>query len=77
MSVEPFAVLWALGIVLAHIMYQVTQSAGLASLNRGTAGSVMVNLTEGALASSLFPSSCIVYLCPGPALFQFLSEMKP
>ena len=38
MRVEPFAVLfWALGIVLAHVLQQVTQpAAGLASLNYGT-----------------------------------------
>ena len=27
---------WALGIVLAHILKQLTQPAGLASLNSGT-----------------------------------------
>ena len=27
---------WVIGIVLAHILQQVTQPAGLASLNRGT-----------------------------------------
>ena len=32
--IEPFAALfWALGNVLAHILKQVTQPAGLASLN--------------------------------------------
>ena len=37
MRVKPFAVLcWALGIVLAHLLQQVTQPAGLAFLNRGT-----------------------------------------
>ena len=37
MRVEPFAVLfWALGIVLSYMLQQVTQLAGLASLNRGT-----------------------------------------
>ena len=35
--IEPFAALfWALGNVLAHILKQVTQPAGLASLNRRT-----------------------------------------
>ena len=35
--IEPFAVLfWALGNVLAHILKQVTQPAGLASLYRRT-----------------------------------------
>ena len=37
LRVAPFAVLfWALSIVLAHILQQVTQPAGLASLKRGT-----------------------------------------
>ena len=37
MRVEPFAVLfWALVIVLVHILQQVTQPTGLASLIRGT-----------------------------------------
>ena len=70
MIVEPFDVLfWALGIVLTHIVHQVTQPAGLTSLNRGTEwhgtvrqGSVRSNLIEDALAPSLFPSSCIIYL---------------
>ena len=35
--IEPFAALfWALGKVLPHILKQVTQPAGLASLNRCT-----------------------------------------
>ena len=35
--IEPFAALfWALGIILAHILKQFTQPAGLASLNSGT-----------------------------------------
>ena len=35
--IEPFAALfWALGIALAHILKQLTQPAGLASLNIGT-----------------------------------------
>ena len=35
--IEPFAVLfWALGNVLPHILKQVTQPAGLASLNLRT-----------------------------------------
>ena len=37
MRVKNFAVLfWAIGIVLAHILQQLTQPTGLASLNRGT-----------------------------------------
>ena len=37
MRIEPFAVMfWALGIVLAHILKQLTQPAGLASLDSGT-----------------------------------------
>ena len=35
--IESFSVMfWALGIVLAHILKQLTQPAGLASLNSGT-----------------------------------------
>ena len=35
--IEPFpALFWAIGIVLAHILQQVTQHAGLASLHCGT-----------------------------------------
>ena len=35
--IEPFAALfWALGNVLAHILKQMTQPAGLASLNHHT-----------------------------------------
>ena len=38
---EPFAVLfWALGIVLAHILKQLTQPAGQASFNSGTGTAV-------------------------------------
>ena len=37
LRIEPFSVMfWALGIVLAHILKQLTQPAGLASLNSGT-----------------------------------------
>ena len=69
MRVEPFAVLlWALAIVLTQ---QVTQPAALASLNFGTGtvlytvqqGSVRFNLIDDVSAPSLFPSSCIIYLC--------------
>ena len=36
LKVEPFAALfWALGIALAHILQQLTQPAGLASLTHG------------------------------------------
>ena len=50
--IEPFAALfWALGIVLAHILQKVTQPAGLASLNRGTA---MVLYGRGQLGSILW-----------------------
>ena len=34
--IEPFSALFSLGIVFAHILQWVTQSAGLASLNHGT-----------------------------------------
>ena len=52
LEIEPSAVLfWALGIVLAHILYcnsqvtqpQVTQPAGLASLNRSTSTALYGN----------------------------------
>ena len=44
MRVEPFDVLfWALSIVLAHILQQVTQLAGLAPLNHGT-GTLLYSL---------------------------------
>ena len=62
---EPFAVLfWALGIVLAHILQQMTQPAGLPSLNHGRLRQWKdrFNLREEALAPSLFPSSYIIYL---------------
>ena len=37
LRIEPFAaLLWALVIALAHILKQVTQPAGLESLNSGT-----------------------------------------
>ena len=37
LKIEPFAVMfWALGIVLTHILKQLTQPDGLASLNSGT-----------------------------------------
>ena len=45
--IEPFAALfWALGIVLAHILQQVTQPAGLASFNSGT-GTVLYSVQQG------------------------------
>ena len=62
LRIEPFAVLfWALGIVPANKLKQLTHPAGLASLNRGTGmvlysvqqGSVEFNLREEASAPSL------------------------
>ena len=64
------ALFWALDIVLAHILQQVTQPAGLASLNHGTLvqqWQVRFNLTEEVSPPSIFPSSCIIYLCDTPA----------
>ena len=56
---ETFAVLfWGLGIVQAHILQQMTQPAGLVSLNHGTVrqGSVIGStLIEDALAPLPFP----------------------
>ena len=41
-QIEPFAALFsALGMVLAHILEQVTQPAGLTSLNYGTVRTVV------------------------------------
>ena len=52
---EPFAArFWALSSVLAHILQQVTQLSGLASLNHGTVCM--------AVTCYRFPSSCIIYL---------------
>ena len=50
MTVEPFAVLfWALGIVLANILQQVTQPAGLAYLNRGTGTVLSASVRQGSV----------------------------
>ena len=48
----------------AHIMQQVTQPAGLASLNHCTVQpwKVRFNLIGDASAPFLFPSLCIIYL---------------
>ena len=54
----------ALHSCILHILQQVTQPAGLASLNHCTVRQwkVRFNLTEVASPPSLFPSSCIIYL---------------
>ena len=63
LTIEPFAVLfWALGIVLSHILQQLTQPAGQAYLNHawywhGTVrqGSVRFNLRERCLGPLPLP----------------------
>ena len=50
--IEPFAALfWAFGIVLVHILKQLTQPAGLASLNSG-AGTVL-HVRQGSVRFNL------------------------
>ena len=72
LRIKPFSALfWTLGIALAHILKQLTQPAGLVSLNSGTGtvlysvrqGSVRFNLTEDEQASCLFRSLSIINLC--------------
>ena len=57
-QIEPFAALfWALGIVISHILQQVTQPVGLAFPNYGTARQWKVgfNLTDEALPPPISP----------------------
>ena len=57
--IEPSAALfWALGIVLAHILKQLTQP----SIPQVRQGSVRFNLKEEEPPSPLFPSCCILIL---------------
>ena len=72
LRIKPFALLfWALGIVLAHILKQLTQPAGLASLNSCTGtvlygrGSVRFNLRVRRQPPFTFLCSCIIYLWEG------------
>ena len=58
-QIEPFAALFsALGMVLAHILEQVTQPAGLTSLNYGTVRTAVeswVYFDRRSVASQTFP----------------------
>ena len=61
--IEPSAALfWAFGIVLTHILKQLTQPAGPASLKfgRGQLGSIW---GKKSIPPPLFPSCCILILC--------------
>ena len=65
-QIDPFAVLfWALGIVLVHILQQVTQPTGLASftLRYSTAVESKVQFEE-ASPPYLFPSRCTYSMAP-------------
>ena len=53
------ALFWALNIVLGHILQQVTQPAGLASLNHGT-------VRQCNVIGSIFPSDVAVIFIYGP-----------
>ena len=58
---------WALGIVLKHILKQLNQAAGLASLNNTVV-----------LVPSLYPSCSIIYICRSRfvMLMQHLVEIN-
>ena len=65
-AIEPFAALfWALGIVIAHILKQLTQPASPASLKYVRQGSVRLNLKEEEPPPPLPFSLLAVYLFYG------------
>ena len=77
MRVEPFDVLfWALSIVLAHILQQVTQLAGLAPLNHGT-GTLLYSLHCTAGVSQIQLDRRRIGPFPFPIQLYYLSMPLP
>ena len=71
--IEPFAALyWAVGIVLTHLMQQMTQPAGLASLNCGT-GTVLYG--RGQFGSIWVKTRRLPAISDLPVLFIYGAEV--